>query len=182
MSGWPRQVVLPGDPEFRQDVIGPSDLYGGALGATGSHATGSVAPGAINLTRFIPVIVQRQATAYKMAVANGTVVAGNTHVGIYTYSGTRLVTASAAMTGGSVMQEFDIADTVLDPGHYFLALGVTTTTQAYVMLNSINGAVARCMGCYFDTALMAATATFSLPSGTATSFTPCVWAYLDSGL
>jgi len=55
---------------------------------------------------------------------NGAAVAGNIDVGIYNRGGTRLISSGpVAQTGTSVLQLFNITDTLLVPGRYYMAVG-----------------------------------------------------------
>ncbi len=82
---------------------------------------------------YVPVQVQQTLTAYKMACWNGGTVTGgtNTSVGIYDVNGVQLVEARAAAAGASQPQFFDIADTVLKPGNYFLGLSHDSGTTQF---------------------------------------------------
>lgn len=62
-------------------------------------------------------------------VANGATASGNIDVGIYTPDGTRLVSSgSTAQSGTSTLQVFDVTDTTLAPGYYYIAVAMDNTT------------------------------------------------------
>lgn len=85
------------------------------------------APLVANQAILIPFTLDRDATAYKIAVANGSAVAGNLDVGIYDESFVRKVSmGSTAASGTNVFQEFDIANTLLVAGIYYMALSANT--------------------------------------------------------
>jgi hypothetical protein len=66
-----------------------------------------------------------------MLVLNGATASGNMDVGIYDYAGTRLVSSgSTAQSGTSAFQDFDITDTLLGPGIFYLAPPTTTPSDS----------------------------------------------------
>ena len=84
----------------------------------------------------------------KVFWVNGTTASTDTaDVGVYNEPGTSLIVhGSAAITGGSIVQEVDCTDTLLTPGRYWCAYiqgGVTATP----MICAIDLALARSMGC-----------------------------------
>lgn len=82
-----------------------------------------------NLAIFVPFTVYEPITIVKMSIINGTAVSGNVDVGIYDGGGAKLVSSgSTAQAGTSVIQTFDITDTLLKPGLYYLALAISNTT------------------------------------------------------
>jgi hypothetical protein len=86
---------------------------------------------AANKALYVPVSVQSPITIVKMFVINGTAVSGNIDVGIYDQGGVRLVSiGSTAQSGTSAVQEFDITDTTLNPGLYYLAVALDNGTGA----------------------------------------------------
>lgn len=84
---------------------------------------------ASNLAVFVPFTVYETITVVKLSILNGSAVSGNVDVGIYDAGGARLVSSgSTAQSGASAIQTFDITDTVLSPGLYYLALAIDNTT------------------------------------------------------
>jgi hypothetical protein len=82
-----------------------------------------------NRAIYIPFALASTATFVKMFVINGAAVSGNIDVGIYNEAGTRLVSSgSTAQAGTSAIQEFDITDTTLSEGIYYLAVAMDNTT------------------------------------------------------
>jgi len=97
--------------------------------AQGSSAAWTTANDAI----YIPFTIVAPITAYLMAVENAATVAGNVDLGIYDINGVRLVSiGSTAMAGASTIQTFDIADTLLTPGTYFMAFASNSTTATHI--------------------------------------------------
>ena len=85
-----------------------------------------------NLVVYVPFWVPESVTFTKMFWVNGTAVAGNYDVGIYTTDGTRLVSmGSTAAAGISQIQTVNITDTTVARGTYYMAIVSDTsgTTQ-----------------------------------------------------
>ena len=112
-------------------ILSTSDQQslGRVLGAMGfSFGASAVWPSA-NKAYFVPISVQGPITIRKMFVLNGDVVSGNIDVGIYDRGGARVVSiGSTAQAGTDVIQEFDIADTLLNAGLYYLACAMDNAT------------------------------------------------------
>lgn len=107
---------------------------GTALLYVDSHA-GAAWPAA-NRAIYIPFELDRPMLVTQMYTINGGTVSGNLDVGIYTADGTRLVNkGSTAQTGATAIQAFDITDTYLDRGAYFMALAMDNTTGQIFRLN-----------------------------------------------
>lgn len=103
----------------------PEMLGNFILGASGIATNWPAANDAIfePVTLFRPVLVKR------LFSHNGSAVNGNIDMGIYTVDGARIVSiGSTAQAGTSVLQFFDIADTYLSPGRYYLAVAMSSTT------------------------------------------------------
>lgn len=82
-----------------------------------------------NQAVYVPFAVTSTRTAYKMFCLNGSTVDGNLDLAIYNSSGTRLVSIGAtAQAGTSVTQIFNIADTSLEAGTYYMAISGSSAT------------------------------------------------------
>ena len=134
---------------------------------------------AANRAIFMPITIYNPITVVKMFIENGASTSGNIDVGIYDSDGAIIVSSgSTAQSGVSATQEFDITDTLLNPGLYYLAAAMDNTTGT-VLRWGLSGAVARGIG----VAQMASA--FPLPStatfaALASSFIPGVFATLRS--
>ena len=116
-----------------------------------------------------------------MSVMNGATLGGNTDVGIYDEEGVRRVSIGpTAQAGISSLQTFDITDTFLMPGTYFLALANTTTTATYICA-SMNVPRPRAAGVVEQTGLTSGTlpnpATFAAYTRT---FVPAIAAHYQT--
>lgn len=91
-------------------------------------SSASVAPGA-NRILYVPFKVSEFSLAVKMSLMVGATQNGNVDVGIYNGAGTRLVSTGSTVLGVvSTLQEFDIADTLLAPGTYRMAVQLSSGT------------------------------------------------------
>lgn len=116
---------------FNHPMLGTHSLdsVGGLARSVGLAISASAAWPSANLAIFIPVPVYQPVTIAKMSVLNGSAVSGNIDVGIYDRSWKRLVRAgSTAQSGTSSIQIFDITDTFLNKGLYFLGVALDNTT------------------------------------------------------
>lgn len=85
-----------------------------------------------NRAYYYPITLNDWVTVTQMSLYNGATVAGNVDVGIYDINGNRLVSAGGvAMAGASTVQVFDIADTALVPGDYYLAMACSSASATF---------------------------------------------------
>jgi hypothetical protein len=165
MSDFPA-LAAPGVAYGILSTMGEGSPIGEACLISGNAANGNaVMPGA-NVAMYIPVLVPDTATVYKLAWLNGATVAGNVDVGVYDFKGSRLVSSgSTAQSGVSAIQVADIADTVIRPGLYYLALATDSATATF-QRGFVTTQLARASGaCQQSTAfVLPATATFGNPS------------------
>lgn len=95
--------------------------------------------------KAMPIWIPSPMLAKRIALLNGSAVAGNVDVGIYTaelwdpaapkfYLPKRLIVNKGltAQAGTNQFQVFDIADTYLAPGHYFLAVYFSSASAKYL--------------------------------------------------
>lgn len=116
-----------------------------AINATGVGVASAVWPSA-NQAIYVPFVVGFPITAVKMFTSNGASAAGNTDIGIYDRTQNRLVSMGpTAQSGTSAIQSFDITDTLLLPGVYYMALS-SSSTSATFLRSSIAVATLRAMG------------------------------------
>ncbi len=111
--------------------------------------------------------------AVKMMIYNGGTVSGNVDVGVYTSEGTKVVTSgTTAHTGTSTTQIFDITDTLLNPGLYYLACAFDNNTALIAHSGNLAINNARTVG------IRQASSSFVLP--TAVTFEALASAYVPS--
>lgn len=122
-----------------------------------------------NKAMYVPVIVDRIINVQLMAVINGATLNGNLDVGIYDEEKNKIVSSgSTAQTGVSAVQTFNITDTVLNPGLYYLAMATNSNTATYMRGNGAPGEALRASGMAEQTTAFAlpSTATFATPVAT----------------
>jgi len=101
--------------------------------STSTNATwsgGALWPAA-NRAYYLSFRVEVPVTAYRMAF-EVTAQAGNYDIGIYDILGNRLVSKGSTAVPAAGLASVDITDTVLTPGHYFMALCLSDATTAAV--------------------------------------------------
>lgn len=110
--------------------------WGIDIAAYGSLGTSTTAawPTA-NLALFIPLTLPSTFTVKQMFYTRGATGGGNIDIGIYSETGTRLVsTGSTATAGVAGITTIDVTDTTLARGRYYLAFahdGTTATFRRY---------------------------------------------------
>ena len=96
---------------------------------------GAVAWPSGSLAIYCPIVIPAPIIAVMLAVGNGAV-GNNIDVGIYDQAGTLIVSSgSTAMSGTSATQTFDISDTVIGPGLFYLAAAIDGTTGGILRAN-----------------------------------------------
>ena len=139
---------------------------GPVLAANAAAAPASATWSAANRALYLPFIVTETITIVKLWVLNGATASENIDMGIYNPTGVRQVSiGSTAQSGTSDKQEFDIADTVLTAGIWYLGIakdGILGTVFA-----SSGGQALLSAGAYIQASAFAlpATATFATASG-----------------
>src|ERR1044072_5106370 len=119
-----------------------------SISTTGVSAPSSAVFPAANRALYVPFRLSDPITVVKMFVLNGATVSGNIDVGIYDAVGTRLVSkGSTAQAGTSAIQEFDITDTRLGPGLFYMAVAMDNGT-ATLFRKSINNFFLRAAGMF----------------------------------
>lgn len=112
---------------YSRDFFGKMMQSGGPTGSAMS-ATSSAWPTA-NIALIYPFKLCEWATAYQLLLHIGATTSGNVDIGIYDSQGNRIVSSGSTAAGTiNVLQQFNITDTVLSPGDYYLAIGCDNTT------------------------------------------------------
>lgn len=92
----------------------------------------SVTTGAWTANRavYMPVVCEEAVTVTDMAITVQTQ-NGNVDVGIYDFLGNRLVSSGSTAVAAAGVQVLGIADTLLTPGWYYLALASSSGTAVF---------------------------------------------------
>lgn len=143
-------------------VIGPhsSESCGAEIGSSSAVPAASFPFLANGSTIYVPFVIYAPATAYKLCVVNSNTT-GNTDMGIMDEDGVRLVSiGTTARTSG--YQEFNIADTALAAGAYYLALAGSSLSGQWASWPMDGKVVAAASGVLRETVYpVPATATFA---------------------
>ena len=159
---------------FDLSLAGNSQIISSAsVESVGSALAASFAPGgttnwvAANRALYVPFRIAQRRIAYKMLTYNGSATNGNFDVGVYDAKGTRLVSGGgAAQTGTSQIQEYDITDTQLFPGLYYM--GVVCDGTGRLLKWLLGAAEGQMLGLAQQASAypLPATATFASVAGT----------------
>ncbi len=85
---------------------------------------------------FIPFELTEPIVIANLFVRNGNTASGNVDCGIYDVAGTRIVSiGSTVMSGTSTIQAFNITDTLIGPGSFYMAFVCDNTTGAFIAMN-----------------------------------------------
>lgn len=117
---------------------------GTQLAASSTAAPTSATWPAANRALFIPLLITKGITVVKLWVLNGPTVSGNIDMAIYNSTYVRQVSIGAtAQAGVNQIQEFDIADTALSAGIYYIGIALNNTTGATYRYTSagVTGAI-----------------------------------------
>jgi len=110
--------------------VGPaSGMWDWSITARPGGATAGAWP-ANNRAIYLPFFIERVVTAFKMSV-EVTTQSGNLDMGIYDENFARLVSLGSTAVAAAGLQVGDIADTVLTPGLYYMAMNCSTTAAAF---------------------------------------------------
>lgn len=148
----PLSPTLQGTPDW-PGILSPADAY--ELTQAGIFAGAAVAASALYPTAalglFVPMRLTQRRTYVRAWWLNGTAVAGNACLGVYTISGTTATqlqtTGATAQAGVSTMQTVTISWT-LDPGLYYLAFSHSEATTGQYWRAVFSGVVGRTNGLY----------------------------------
>jgi hypothetical protein len=150
-------LINPSSPES----IGPTERIWGVAQSQ------AYTPGSRCL--FVPFTIDQIVTAYQMYTQNGTTAANAIDVGIYDARMNSLVTLGGTnQVGTSNLQLFDITDTILVPGRYFMGIVMNGSPPTGTFTNFGNAAQPRHLrfaGC------LEKLSTYPLPTGAVTTTT-----------
>ena len=143
--GAPTAMDFPGPRWPPLNTITPfhTDAFGATLATSGSALfltdAASAAWGTPNLVVYHPFKVSEAAVAKKMSHIVGATASGNADIGIYDSQKNLLVSSGSTAQGSTnTLQEFDITDTLLAPGRYFMALTLSSGTGTAWSVNLID--------------------------------------------
>lgn len=107
---------------------GPLSSYVGQSVPAGTSANFSA-----NLAFYVPIRLPEPMTVIDFFVYNGTAVAGNVDVGLYTWDGRRIASSGAvAQSGTSVLQILPVTDFTVGRGQFYLAVSGSNAGGTYM--------------------------------------------------
>lgn len=113
----------------------------GSQSRMAGNTSASVAWPSANQAIYVPILIPQTATFIKAFWANGTAVAGNVDVGLYNSSFVRVAsTGSTAQSGTSDLQEVDITDFTIGPGHYYLGISASSGSATFYAYTATDAA------------------------------------------
>lgn len=132
-----------GDP--MPPIISPyiEQACGGILSrdflASASFGPPTSATWTANQMNGYPVVVTRGITIRKLYSANGATASGNIDVGVYDESYNKVISSgSTAQAGAGALQEFDVADTPISAGLYYVVFALDNATGTVYRSESIS--------------------------------------------
>lgn len=155
MPDWPNLGQVP------PVMMSPLSAFalGMEIGSAAMAAPAGAAIGTANLARGYPFWLPEPVVVQKLWCYNGATLGGNVDVGIYSEDGRLLVSAgSTAQAGASVLQEFDVTDTIIGRGRFYLALATSSTTATFFCVgasNATNLQLLKAAGCWQAASAMA---------------------------
>ncbi len=85
-----------------------------------------------NLGIWIPFNLTQNFLVTQMFTMNGAAVGGSVDIGIYNADGTKIVSMGPTTTvGTNAMQAFNITDTLLTPGQYYMVMSNSSNTHSF---------------------------------------------------
>lgn len=133
MADFPAQVQ-----DYNRVTISTAspESLGVEVTATSNALTSGQTWPAANRAIFVPIVVHSAFTVAQLFCANGGAVSGNVDVGLYDTGGNRIVSSgSTAHAGTGTLQFFNVTDTPISAGVYYMAM----------VLDSTSGAIAGCV-------------------------------------
>jgi hypothetical protein len=85
-----------------------------------------------NMAIYVPILVPSRVVVVKLWFASGSTGTGNVDMGLYDASGNAVVSATAAAKITSANEQiFDVTDTPVGPGRYYVALSASNNTDTF---------------------------------------------------
>lgn len=164
LNNWPQLYDLGGP---RGTLLTNGDLYGNFAGIVLANTGTSTVWPAIDLAIFQLVCTPVPLTIAQLFVNNGAAIFGNIDVGLYALDGTRIVSSgSTAQSGASSMQVFNVTDTPIGPGAYYMAVALNTTTGTVAAQVLGSAQIGQLMGLAEQTSAFALPANATLATST----------------
>lgn len=122
-------IITPWSLESAVGGVTFAQMSGANLGMQAASSNSWVGA---NDTILVPIAITRHTKVRKMFCVNGSGNTGNVDVGIYDAKGTLIVSSGATLQSGTNnLQVFDITDTTIGPGQYFMALSASSAAATF---------------------------------------------------
>lgn len=109
---------------FTIDVAGYSGPSGAAVLAIASAAFPTA-----NKVLYVPIRIPSPIKVLQLYSSNGATASGNIDIGVYSKDGTKIISSgSTAQSGVNARQLFDVTDTQLGRGLYYMGITMSNTT------------------------------------------------------
>jgi hypothetical protein len=105
------------------------------FGTAGQENSRSTITTVANLAMFVPFVLHGPVTVVKLFADIGSS-SGNIDIGIYDEDGALIVSIGSTAQAGAGIQSFDITDTRIGPGRFYLAIVSNNATGGLVALSS----------------------------------------------
>lgn len=113
--------------QFTIDTYG---YYGATSGLVFAIASGAF-PTA-NKVLYVPIRIPRPIIIQQLYTSNGATASGNIDVGVYSVDGTKIVSSgSVAQSGTNQKQLFNVTDTLIGRGVFYMGLTLSNTTGTF---------------------------------------------------
>ena len=135
MSDWPVKVVEPLVSIYPHSLESLGvDFNANGFGALTNYASATYA--IAGAAYYIPFTITKQITVRRLFCWNGATANAGVCIGIYDLQGDRILTSgSTSQSTASVIQSFDVTDTAIGPGTFYMAISASTATQTFTTLN-----------------------------------------------
>lgn len=125
-----------------------------------SNPASATWPGA-NITLYMEFQIPWPYPIKRVFLANGATVSGNFDIGILTKNGDSIQTLGTTAQSGTNVVQYANFSLLLDPGSYFLALGMSSATATVFGSSTVTSALGQAMG-------VKQQATYPVPTSAAT--------------
>ena len=151
----PNKLLLP----MRHSI----DTTRDAWVALAAEPVGQLWPSA-NLAIYTPLAIPARVVVVSLWVATGTGTVGNVDMALYDGSGAAVVSATAGAKTASTEQVFDVTDTVVGPGRYYIGLSASDATTDLFYGGAPAAPLCAAYGMYTETSAypLPSTATFAI--------------------
>ncbi len=138
LAGLRQTMELAFPPSYRQnDVLISSQSWcacGEDVVGMGGAANASTAWPTANLAIYVPFEIAHEFLIQVLYWVNGgTVGTDSVDVAVYTEAGVRVINGGGTLSAGaSIVQQVDVADTLIQPGRYWMGMACSGTTATFL--------------------------------------------------